>query len=206
MAESSRIPISRVALFMGLVVLGVAIDLGTKSWIFGRLGITAPRMHGDADPIVIVPGIFGLTTSLNEGALFGMGQRMTPLFAVLSLLAICGIGYWLVFGGAGRDGWLVVALAFILAGILGNLYDRLGLPGLTWPNWPGLEARTGLGVYAVRDWLHFQIAAISFDWPVFNLADSLLVAGAMMLFIHVGWRERRNAPTTTTESTAARSP
>ena len=150
MAETSRLPIARLALFMALVVLGVALDLGTKSWIFGRLGVTTPRLRGDSDPIVLIPGIFGLTTSLNEGALFGMGQRMTPLFAALSVLAFCGIGYWLVFGGAGRDRWLVVALAFIMAGILGNLYDRLGLPGLVWPNWPGLESRGAKRVRCAR--------------------------------------------------------
>jgi lipoprotein signal peptidase len=42
----------------------------------------------------------------------------------------------------------------------------------------------GEPVYAVRDWLHFEIAAIGFDWPVFNIADSLLVCGAALLFWH----------------------
>ena len=36
----------------------------------------------------------------------------------------------------------------------------------------------------MRDWIHFEIAAIGFDWPVFNIADSLLVCGAIMLAWH----------------------
>jgi lipoprotein signal peptidase len=39
--------------------------------------------------------------------------------------------------------------------------------------------------------MHFEIRSIGFDWPVFNIADSLLVVGAAMLFWHALWRERR---------------
>ena len=69
-----------------------------------------------------------------------------------------------------------MALGFILAGICGNLYDRLGLPGLIWI---APDPREGLPVYAVRDWLHFEIQSIGFNWAVFNLADSMLVVGGL---------------------------
>jgi signal peptidase II len=136
----------------------------------------------------LLPGVFSLTTSLNEGALFGVGQGMTPIFAALSILAAAGIAYWLFFAGAGNDLWLVCALASIMAGISGNLYDRLGLPGLVWP---AKFPNAGQPVFAVRDWLHFEIRSAGFDWAVFNVADSLLVVGAIMLFWHVAWRERK---------------
>ena len=42
---------------------------------------------------------------------------------------------------------------------------------------------------AVRDWIHFRIEGVPFfdPWPNFNIADSLLVAGAISLFIHMLW-------------------
>ena len=189
-----KAPVSRIALFFAIAAIGCAADLATKSWIFGRLGM--PPRH----PLVLIPGIFSLTTSLNEGALFGMGQGMTLMFACLSLLAAAGIFYWLILAGAGRDLWLTVALGFIMAGICGNLYDRLGLPGLVWH---APDPREGLPVYAVRDWLHFEIRSIGFDWAVFNLADTMLVVGAAMLFLHVALREGRQKPSQGASESAA---
>jgi signal peptidase II len=169
-------PKSRLLLFWLLVVVGCAVDLATKEWIFARLGLP-PR-----DTIWIVPGAFSLTTSLNEGALFGLGQGWTSLFAALSVVAAIGIVGWLLSAGGSADLRLTIALGCILAGIAGNLYDRLGLHGLVWP--PGHE-RAGQRVFAVRDWLHFKWWLI--DWPVFNVADSLLVCGAALIF-WVAWR------------------
>jgi signal peptidase II len=192
----SDIPKSRIVLFIAVAAIGCTLDLATKSWIFGKYGSQAAA---GPDPFVIVPGVFGLTTNLNEGALFGIGQGKAMLFAVLSIVAAVGVLIWLTIGGAGRDRWLTVALALIIAGILGNLYDRLGLHGLKW-QLP--DPRAGQPVYAVRDWLHFQIEAIGFQWPIFNLADSFLDIGAAMLLWHVVWRERK-ASRATIESSPA---
>jgi signal peptidase II len=175
-------------LFCALVVGGCAVDLATKHWIFAKLG-----MPGAGGRIVIVPpDVFCFETSLNEGALFGIGQGMALVFAGLAVVAAVGITVWLVVGGAGKDTWLTIALGCIVAGILGNLYDRLGMHGLVWPqNDP--SGRGGQTAHAVRDWLHFQISSLNFDWAVFNIADSLLVVGAIMLFWHAVWREPRLA-------------
>jgi len=174
------LPKSRLIAFLLIAVLGCALDLWTKSWIFGKLG-----MPGQAVPIVLWPQVFSLTTSLNEGALFGLGQGMTFVFAGLSIVAAIGIFYWLFRLGAARDWVLTISLAAIMGGIFGNLYDRVGLPGLEW-NFPA--ARVGEPVYAVRDWLHFRIEDAQggeiFDWPVFNVADSLLVTGSILLVLY----------------------
>lgn len=182
---ASGLPKSRIALFLVLAAIGCSLDLAAKSWIFGKYGTEAAA---GPDPIVLIPDVFGLTTNLNEGALFGMGQGKSLLFAGLSIIAALGVLIWLTIGGAARDAWLTVALAAIMAGILGNLYDRLGLPGLKW-QWP--DPREGQSVYAVRDWLHVQIKAINFNWPIFNFADCFLDIGAAMLLWHVAWRERK---------------
>jgi signal peptidase II len=175
-ADSHAVPRSRYVLFALLSVGGCGVDLATKHWIFARLGFPARQ------PIWLVDDVLSLETSLNEGALFGIGQGLVALFATLSILAAVWIVYWLFVRRAARDLLLTLALACIMAGIFGNLYDRLGLPGMTWPDHPVTQRSghaVGDPVYAVRDWIHFQYK--SFDWPVFNIADSLLVCGAALL-------------------------
>ena len=115
----------------------------------------------------------------NEGALFGMGQGMGKFFAAVSVVAIIGILGIISRPAARNDLRLLVALGLITGGILGNLYDRLGLPGLTWH--APLE-RLGTPVLAVRDWIHYKLDGI-IDWPIFNLADSWLVIGAGLLLL-----------------------
>ncbi len=175
-------------IFLGLVLVGTGLDLWTKHVIFRQLGF--PLVEGPlaAPPIWIIEGVFGFETSLNEGALFGLGQGYVVVFAVLSCLAGIGILTWLFGAGAARDLHLTIALGLVMAGILGNLYDRLGWHGLTWTAWAG-EGRAGQRVYAVRDWLHFKVDAVGFDWPIFNLADSLLVSGAILLIWHAFRRQ-----------------
>jgi signal peptidase II len=80
---------------------------------------------------------------------------------------------------ARSSGWLVIALALVAGGIIGNLYDRLGLPGL---RWHAPAERLGEPVLAVRDWIHVMVPGV-IDWPIFNLADSWLVIGAAMLLL-----------------------
>ncbi len=150
------------------------MDLATKSVVFDRLG-----MPGEQPGIVLIPGMLSIETNLNEGALFGMGQGLGMVFAAVSLAAIAGIVALVARPATRGDRWLLIALGLITGGIIGNLYDRLGLPGLTW-HVP--EPRRGDAVFAVRDWIHFKLEGI-IDWPIFNLADSWLVIGAALLVL-----------------------
>ena len=110
---------------------------------------------------------------------FPMGARAV---ALLSVVAAVGILYWLFHRGEARDLWLCIALAMVSGGILGNLYDRLGLHGLVLPDGAGGVAR----VYAVRDWI--LLTYQGHNWPNFNVADSLLICGAGMLLVQVFFR------------------
>lgn len=184
----------RCVLFSALAFGGCIADLATKSWIFHRLGHDGPR-----ETLWVVDGIFGFTTSLNEGALFGIGQQRGPLFAGLSIVATIGIVCWLFVAGAARDRRLTVALGLLTGGILGNLYDRLGFPGLRWG--PNSTHEPGQPVYAVRDWIHFKIDGVV-DWPIFNIADSLLVCGALLLIWHALLSDRRRTRPTLGEPPA----
>jgi len=161
-------------LFLAVAAAGAAADLVSKHVAFARLG-----MPGEGPPLTLVPRILSLETSLNEGALFGMGQGMGAVFATVSVAAIVGIVALVSRPSTRRDPWILLALGLIVGGILGNLFDRLGLPGLEWHAPLG---RVGNPVLAVRDWIHFTLPGV-IDWPIFNLADSWLVIGAVMLLI-----------------------
>lgn len=164
------IPRSRIIWFFVIALTGCALDLATKSWIFQTLG---PPSHGQDEIWWLIEGYFGLQTSLNEGALFGMGKGNVVIFATLSIAAAIAIPVWLFVFGAARERWIALALALITGGILGNLYDRLGF----W--WS--DAYAGYPAYAVRDWILWQYNG--WRWPNFNLADSYLVTGAAMVVL-----------------------
>lgn len=168
----------RILLFLAIALGGTGLDLWSKDRLFAELG--PPGAYHAPDNMESVRWIwtdfFGLQTALNQGALFGMGQGKVWLFATLSIGAAAAIVYWLFVVGAARDRLLLVSLSGITGGILGNLYDRLGL----WCT-PGLEA-LGYPKHAVRDWILFRFSG--WTWPNFNVADMLLVGGAGLLILH----------------------
>lgn len=163
------VPASRYVAFFSLTIGGCLVDLATKSWMFHQLG-----MPHEQPVWWIIPEVFGFQTSLNHGALFGMGQGLSLVFAGLSVVAAAGILIWLFYFGAARDWLLTVALGLVTAGIFGNLYDRLGL----WAWEMDLE----IPIFAVRDFILVMIGR--WPWPTFNIADSLLVCGAGLLLWH----------------------
>lgn len=183
------LPANRYAVFFFLAATGCTLDLATKAWIFNKLG--GPR---ETPTWWLWNDIFGFQTSLNEGALFGMGQGRVVLFAALSIVVVPCILYWLFVVRAARDLLLTIALGLVTGGILGNLYDRLGLPGLAWrdPWIVGGIHQAGEPVYAVRDWILVMIG--TWPWPTFNIADSLLVSGAILLVWHALWYAPEEAP------------
>jgi signal peptidase II len=185
----TRVPSSRYWCFAILALGGLASDLLSKSWVFSELG--AP--HRDSDWSYATNFLWGrfefrFSTVFNKGALFGIGQGFSWLFALLSIVAVAGILYWLFVRGQARSWWLTITLGLILAGALGNLYDRLHLHGWT--------DERGRPEYGVRDFLNCTIPGIEFDgplrprlrpeyhWPVFNLADVYLVTGAVLLTLY----------------------
>lgn len=161
--------------FVALAALGCSLDLWTKHLVFA-----SPRFfHGDE--WWLWDGHIGIQKSLNEGALFGMGQGKVALFAVFSILAAIAIPTWLFWFRAADDFWLTTILGVIMGGVLGNFYDRLGLHGMQWDAFD--PQRAGQTIHAVRDWILFQVSD-EWVWPNFNIADSLLVVGAIALFLH----------------------
>jgi len=156
------IPAGRSALFWAIALAGAGFDLATKSYFFRKIG--EPYQ---GPPWTVIPNVLELQTNYNTGALWGF-MRTVPhsslIFAGLSILAAVGICYWLFALGAAVDRRLTIALALIMAGALGNCYDRLMLG-------------------QVRDFVHLKIEAIHFDCAIFNFADNMLVVGALGLVL-----------------------
>jgi len=156
------IPLSRFFLFWAIALAGASFDLSTKSYFFARLGEPYERL-----PVTVIHNVLELQTSYNPGALWGFMRwfrHSSLIFAGLSIVAAVGICYWLFVLGAAVDRRLTIALALIMAGALGNCYDRLALGH-------------------VRDFVHLHIDAIRFDCAIFNFADNMLVVGAVALVL-----------------------
>jgi lipoprotein signal peptidase len=171
-------------LLWALVLFGTSLDQVTKYAVFRWL-----YNGGQVKDYVVVDGAFKLLAQftadrdgssgvlarlrtwsapvlpkVNHGALFGLGQQYVTLanmiFAVVSVAAALAILYWSTRPSTARDPALCAALGLILAGTLGNLYDRLIFNG-------------------VRDFFYFHWI----EWPVFNVADCCLVTGASLLLL-----------------------
>jgi signal peptidase II len=169
------VSVPRWVLFWSIALGGALFDLLTKSLAFARIG------EPPTAPVTVIPNILELYTSYNPGALWGFGRALphsSLIFAGLSVVAAVAICYWLFVKGASSDGRLTAALGLIMAGALGNCYDRLVLGH-------------------VRDFVHFHVDSIGFDCAIFNFADNMLVAGALVLMLLA---LRPEPPTPTLES------
>jgi signal peptidase II len=169
-------------LLWSLALVGIGLDQATKYGMFAWLK-TRPEQqhtvqvfhmeHGPGFQLQARHEFNGergqYEPQVNSGALFGwLGEfkdQANNGFAVVSLLAALAIVYWSFKGNTARDRWLCVALGLILAGTVGNLYDRVVFSG-------------------VRDFLDFYWTSEKVHhWPTFNLADCCLVCGAGLLLL-----------------------
>ena len=117
-------------------------------------------------PIEIVPGVLSFNYTTNSGGAFGLGRSAPWLFAGATVL----VSVVIVFVSFRLDRRpLALALGLILGGALGNLTDRI-------LNGPGLSG-------SVIDFIDLQV------WPVFNLADTSIVVGAILLAMSSARRE-----------------
>ena len=114
--------------------------------------------------VPVVPH-FSLTLAYNKGAAFSFLSSASGwqawVFGGVAVLVSIGILIWLSRLSA-QQRWLSVALTFIIGGALGNLSDRF------------------LYGYVI-DFLDFY--ATHWHWPAFNIADSAICVGAVMLFL-----------------------
>ena len=144
-----------LARFVLVTVVGLALDLWTK--------VLAETHLREADPVQFIPGWLHFTYTENRGAVFGIGQGQRPLFIVVSIIAIGFLTY--LFATSGRQRFYQFILGMLLAGVLGNLYDRYQF---------GYVRDM---IHAVPRWPN------AFPW-VFNVADSFLCVGVFFMIVY----------------------
>ncbi len=146
-------------LMLALVV--VVLDQLTK---FG-----ASAVLNYAEPVAIFPGL-NFTLAHNSGAAFSLLSDASGwqrwFFAAIALVVSVVITVWLRQIDAGER-WLPLALSLILGGAIGNFIDRLNLG------------------YVVD---FIQVYYKTWYWPAFNIADSAICVGAVVLVV-TGWQQ-----------------
>jgi signal peptidase II len=144
----------QVSLILALVVL--VLDIATKRWVVESL-----VLHGQQIPLT---GFFNLVLTYNAGAAFSLLSDASGwqrwFFSAIAASASGLIIYLLRKHAA--DKLFCIALSLILGGALGNLWDRISLGH-------------------VVDFLDFHVS--NYHWPAFNVADSAIFLGAMLLII-----------------------
>ena len=145
----------RFILFLSLPLY--ALDQLTKRWVLEFISAYDAR--------IVVPDFFNLVNVTNTGAAFGSFRGNNSFFIGISIIALVVVTVLLVRPHR-RDPWRDVSLALLLAGILGNLTDRL--------------------FYGhVIDFLLFNLHVRYADpWPAFNVADSCISIAVVLFIIH----------------------
>jgi signal peptidase II len=153
----------RMLPWVALAVLIVLIDQATK------LAIERSFDYGDVHPIT---GFFNLVLTYNKGAAFSFLASASGWQK--HFLTVVGIGASLfilyLLGRHGNQRLFSLALAMILGGAIGNVVDRVAYGH-------------------VIDFLDFHVAG--WHWPAFNMADSAIVGGAVLLVLDELLRVRR---------------
>lgn len=152
--------------WLWLTSVVMILDLWTKSLASQHL-----QMH---DPITVISG-FNLTLMHNTGAAFSFlgdaGGWQRWFFICLTLIVCTFIVIW-IYGLKANQRWIACALAMILGGALGNLWDRINL---------------GYVIDFINISIIFLPWRIFNPWPTFNIADSAITIGAIMLIIDAIW-------------------
>ncbi|MDQ3082377.1 MAG: signal peptidase II [Gemmatimonadota bacterium] len=126
------------------------------------------------EPRIIVPEFFALVYVTNTGAAFGSFKNNNWFFIILSCVAIAVV-LTLLFRRHEPDAWRDTSLALLLAGVFGNLTDRL---------------HHG----AVIDFLVFDLhVPFASPWPAFNVADACICIAVGCFMIHSFRQSKREA-------------
>jgi signal peptidase II len=164
--------LARLAIVGVVFVIVLALDLWTKAWAWENL------KNGPA--VELVEHVFYLKFGFNTGSAFSFLRDASwarHFFIVVTFLALGYMG-WLALKMPTERRYGFLAVGLIAAGAAGNLHDRLVRTMDVWMNGQIVER------HGVIDFLQFFY---NWDeqkyWPIFNVADSALVCGVILLLI-----------------------
>ena len=139
-----------------IIILGIILDRITKLWALNVL-----KPYND---IIVIKDYFQLAYLENRGAAFGIFQNKVVFLSVFTVILIIGLIIYL-YKNRGKSKLLSVSLSLIIAGALGNFYDRI--------------------VYKyVVDFICVHYKDIYY-FPTFNVADIFVVCGTILLAIYI---------------------
>lgn len=159
------------ALFFAVALSGAALDLWTKHAVFAHFD--ERRWPPE---VVVIDGLLNYGKTYNPGVVFGLAQKFPAFWKVVAVLAVPAI--LAIFFAVKKPKWiLTISLGMILAGTIGNMYDRLAFG-------------------AVRDFLKFYVVTDSGAkvWPLFNLADAYICVGVFLLTVEMMFFEEKKKP------------
>ena len=122
------------------------------------------------ESVPIIENFFYITSHRNSGAAWGILQDQMIFFYIITVIVVIGLVY-LLHKYANESKLMAIALSLFLGGALGNFIDRLFRQ-------------------EVVDF--FDVYIFTYNYPIFNIADSVLVIGAIMTIIAMFLEERRN--------------
>lgn len=147
-----------IALPIVIVAVVVGLDQLTK-YLFKNLYMQNGRT-------IVIDGFFYFTYTVNTGAAWSFLADVSwgqTFFKILTSVSLVLFVVFIVYAIKKDLKWLTISLAFVIGGTIGNFIDRLIFSGVT-------------------DFISFQFG--SYYFPVFNLADSFLVVGVIMLIVY----------------------
>ncbi len=175
------------ALFVAFVVIGVDLIVKALSFRFVTGAPVSPGSVPEHNAVGLIPYILSLKLVENRGAVFGIGQGQRLAFVVVGVVAVIVVVIAFVRSAAHRR-FLHVALALILAGALGNLYDRVIYGMVRDMLWlfPGVKLPFGLA------WPGGGSDEL-YPW-VFNIADASLLIGLDILMLGMYREDKKKSP------------
>lgn len=167
--------------YLAFVFFGFALDIATKYWIILKMNAY--------ESIPVLGEFFRLSLTFNTGFVFGLFQdnALPSLFATGFAILFLIFYRWSVEDLGNPWGW-----NFVMAGAFGNFADKffVKIPGEGFrfgfsPERPGLEF-IGVVDFLDFEWPNFLL----FDrWPAFNVADSCVSVGIVILLLTMDWSE-----------------